>query len=152
MSKKTLNIEIVPLDMKNIDGVLDVDKLSFSVPWSRQALLDEIDNDLAKYIVAMNDGKVIGYAGIWLIAGEGQITNIAVHPDFRKMGVAGTLLETLIGICRTANIKDITLEVRKSNIAAQKLYEKYGFLKKGLRKNFYPDNNEDALIMWKHDV
>jgi ribosomal-protein-alanine N-acetyltransferase len=144
---------IVPLELKHIDGVLEVDSLSFSVPWSRDSFEKEaVQNDFAHYVVALCGGRVIGYGGVWIIAGEGQITNIAVHPGFRGIGAARGMLEALIEICRSESVSDMTLEVRVSNAPAISLYKKYGFVEEGVRKQFYPDNKEDALIMWKHDV
>lgn len=144
---------IVPLGLQHMDGVLEVDRLSFSLPWSRASFENEaVQNDFARYVVAVSDGKVIGYGGVWIIAGEGQITNIAVHPDFRGMGAACKMLEALIEICRSEAVSDMTLEVRVSNTPAIQLYHKYGFAEEGIRKQFYEDNKEDALIMWKHDV
>jgi len=144
---------IAPLELKHIDGVLEVDRLSFSVPWSRDSFEKEaVQNDFAHYVVAVCGDRVIGYGGVWIIAGEGQITNIAVHPSFRGIGAARRMLEALIEICRSESVSDMTLEVRVSNAAAISLYKKYGFAEEGVRKHFYPNNNEDALIMWKHDV
>lgn len=144
---------IVPLELKHVDGVAEVDKLSFALPWSRDSFEAEVSrNDFARYVVAVFDGKVIGYGGVWIIAGEGQITNIAVHPDYRGMGAACKMLETLIDICISESVNDMTLEVRVSNTPAINLYKKYGFVEEGLRKQFYEDNKEDALIMWKHDM
>jgi [ribosomal protein S18]-alanine N-acetyltransferase len=144
---------IVPLGLQHIDGVMQVDSLSFTTPWSRESFEKEaVQNDLARYVVAVARGKVIGYAGVWIIAGEGQITNIAVHPDFRGKGTACKMLEALIDICRSEGVSGMTLEVRKSNIAAINLYKKHGFVEEGIRKQFYADNKEDALIMWKHDI
>ncbi|MHC1720509.1 MAG: ribosomal protein S18-alanine N-acetyltransferase [Clostridiaceae bacterium] len=145
-------IKIIPFSEEHIDGVLVVDNLSFNIPWSKQSFLEEVHNDFAEYVVAMNDKTIVGYAGVWIIAGEGQITNIAVQPALRGMGIASRMLEAIIDICRRANATGITLEVRKSNISAIRLYKKYGFIEEGMRKNFYADNNEDAIIMWKHDI
>jgi len=147
------DFRIMPLQLEHIDGVLEVDRLSFSIPWSRASFENEaVLNDFARYVVAVDRDKVIGYAGVWIIAGEGQITNIAVHPDFRGKGTACKMLEALIDICICESVSDMTLEVRKSNLAAINLYKKHGFVQEGIRKQFYADNKEDALIMWKHDI
>jgi ribosomal-protein-alanine N-acetyltransferase len=144
---------IVPLELKHVDGVAEVDRLSFALPWSRDSFEAEVSrNDFARYVVAVSDDQVIGYAGVWIIAGEGQITNIAVHPDFRGMGAACKMLEALIDICIAESVRDMTLEVRVSNTPAINLYKKFGFAEEGIRKQFYEDNKEDALIMWKHDM
>jgi ribosomal-protein-alanine N-acetyltransferase len=147
------DFSIVPLELKHLDGVAEVDKLSFALPWSRDSFEAEVSrNDFARYVVAVSDDQVIGYAGVWIIAGEGQITNIAVHPDSRGVGAACKMLEALIDICIAESVRDMTLEVRVSNTPAINLYKKYGFAEEGIRKQFYEDNKEDALIMWKHDM
>lgn len=86
---------------------------------------------------------------MWIIAGEGDITNIAVTPKYRKHGIASNLLIKLFEVCKTFNCGDITLEVRASNIPAQNLYKKFNFKEEGMRKGYYSDNGEDAIIMWK---
>lgn len=142
------DIEICPLKLEHIDRILVIDSLCFPMPWSRKSLEKEIENSsLTKYVVAKKSGIVIGYAGMWVILDEGHITNIAVHPEYRGIGVGSLLLEALIEICKIEFIKSMTLEVRKSNIRAQSLYKKYGFLQNGIRKGYYRDNKEDALIM-----
>jgi ribosomal-protein-alanine N-acetyltransferase len=94
-------------------------------------------------------GKAVGYAGMWQVMDEGHITNIAVHPEFRNYGVGSALMEALLATARSRGIVALTLEVRRSNFAAQALYRKYGFAEGGMRKAYYADNREDALIMWK---
>jgi ribosomal-protein-alanine N-acetyltransferase len=93
---------------------------------------------------------VTAYGGFWLVCDECHITNIAVHEDFRHMGQGKVILEHLITMAKLHGAHDITLEVRPSNEVAQNLYRSYGFLQKGLRKHYYEDNGEDAIIMWLH--
>ena len=95
------------------------------------------------------DNKVIGFAGLWTIVDEGHITNIAVHPDYRGKGIGSKLVKSLIDNSKDWYINDLTLEVRYSNKIAQNLYKKYGFIEEGIRKNYYADNKEDAVIMWR---
>jgi len=102
--------------------------------------------------VAVKDNLVVGYGGVWLILDEGHITNIAVHPEYRGIGVGNAILEALIEICKIEQITSMTLEVRKSNTIAQNLYKKYGFLEEGIRKNYYTDTKEDGVIMWKYNL
>ncbi|MEW9096365.1 MAG: ribosomal protein S18-alanine N-acetyltransferase [Clostridiaceae bacterium] len=139
-------------NMGHIDDICEINDLSFSVPWSRMSVENEIVNENSLYLVILKDDKVIGYAGIWIILDEGHITNIAVHPNYRSIGIASALLEELIEQCRRHAVHSMTLEVRKSNIIAQKLYEKFNFVNEGIRKNYYSDNGEDAIIMWKYDI
>lgn len=147
------DIDIICLKSEHIDSVITIDTLCFPIPWSRESFQKEIDNNkFARYIVAKKNNIIIGYAGMWLILDEGHITNIAVHPEYRGIGAGNLLLEGLVEICKSESINSLTLEVRKSNIVAQNLYKKYGFVEEGLRKEYYGDNKEDAIIMWKHNI
>ena len=110
---------------------------------------DEMQNKLAVYFVAKDNGKCIGYAGFWNVSGEGDITNVAVLPEYRKNGIGSMLISEMIKTAITLKLELLTLEVRKSNIAAQGLYKKYGFDIIGERKRYYSDNGEDAWIMTK---
>ncbi len=137
------------MTLSDLDQVMSVEHQAFSAPWSRQAFISElVDNQLARYYVAEYQGQIIGYAGIWLIVDEGHVTNIAVHPEYRGLHLGESLLLTLMGSCRQHSIRRITLEVRVSNHVARNLYEKFGFTSVGVRKGYYTDNNEDAIIMW----
>lgn len=147
------NLSVVPFQLDHVEDVLMVEKLSFSIPWSRDSFINEISNNsLSRYVVCIKDGRVIGYGGMWLIAGEAHITNIGVHPDFRKMGAASAIVEALFDICKRESVSDITLEVRESNVPAISLYTKYGFVREGTRYGYYEDNKENAIIMWKHKI
>ena len=146
------NLEICPFKDEYIDEILSIEILSFPDPWSRDSMEKELLNSFARYLVVKSSGKVIGCGGMWLILDEGHITNIAVHPTFRGIGAGNLLLKSLIEICKAEAIIALTLEVRSSNNVAQNLYYKYGFLLEGVRKGYYGDNNEDALILWKRDL
>lgn len=135
----------------DINDVLEISSLSFKTPWSKESYIQELANPLANYIVAKCNDKVIGFVGTWIIIDESHITNIAVHPDFRRNNVASALLNSLIELTKNLNCTSYTLEVRANNIAAQNLYKKYGFIEEGIRKNYYQDNKEDAIIMWRID-
>lgn len=135
--------------LHDLDEVLRVEHRSFTAPWSRQAFLGElVENRLARYIVAEYDGHVAGYAGLWMIMDEGHVTNIAVDPDYRGLKMGERLLRTLISMCMASGGRKMTLEVRVSNEIAKNLYHKYGFERVGIRKGYYTDNQEDAIIMW----
>ena len=141
------------MNEKDILDVLDVGNLSLREAWTLESLKKELKNPLAKYIVISSDSKVIAFAGLWIVAGEGQITNIAVHPNYRGKGLGNKLIEALINNMNTWNCNSLTLEVRNSNIIAKKLYSKYGFIEEGIRKNYYHNDDgtkEDAIIMWLH--
>ncbi|BAQ14954.1 putative ribosomal-protein-alanine acetyltransferase [Clostridium botulinum] len=152
MNKK--DIIVLPFSLEHIDGVMEIDNLSFSVPWRRNSYETELKNKFAKYIVVLNEetNKVLGFAGMWLIIDECHITNIAVHPNYRGLGIGNILMNEIIDICKEHNLTGITLEVRESNTAAKNLYYKYGFKDSGIRKGYYADNNENALLMWKTDL
>jgi ribosomal-protein-alanine N-acetyltransferase len=148
-----LKLELVSASIEHINDIMTVENLSFSIPWSRDAFIEEITrNKFAIYISAKLDDKVVGYGGMWKVIDEGHITNIAVHPEFRGNKIGSALLEELLTIAKNEGINKLTLEVRKSNLVAQKLYSKFGFLVEGMRKGYYSDNNEDALIMWKDGI
>lgn len=143
-----MQITIAPMELWDIDGVMEIEYASFAIPWSREAFEEELTNNKhAVYIVAKQGNKVIGYGGMWKVLEEGHITNIAVHPDFRRMRVGYAIVEALTQIAKNKGIGSMTLEVRENNIAAQGLYRKFGFEVVGRRKKYYADNNEDALIM-----
>lgn len=143
-------INLREMEIKDIDAIMEIEKESFSTPWTRNAFEKEIkENMLAKYIVADLEGKAVGYAGIWLIIDEGHVTNIAVANAHRGKGIGKFLMMGLIDFCKDSGIHNMTLEVRASNIIAQNLYKKLGFLDCGIRPNYYADDHEDAVIMWK---
>lgn len=143
-------VEVVRTVAAHIDDIMIVENLSFRIPWSRKSMEDEIThNRMAVYFSALINNKTVGYAGMWKVFDEGHITNIAVHPEYRRSGIGSALLEHLIKTAEQSGIGRMTLEVRKSNLAAQYLYRKYGFMEGGIRKAYYADNQEDALIMWR---
>lgn len=144
------SIIVRKMGIDDIDSVVDIEENSFSVPWTKNTFFTELTkNKLAKYCVVEVDGVVAGYGGMWLVIDEAHITNIAVHPKYRGRGVGKKIVEGLIEEGHKINISKMTLEVRRSNIVAQDLYKKYGFLLCGVRPGYYQDNDEDALIMWK---
>lgn len=133
---------------KDLNQVVEIEKQIFSQPWSEKSFSDSIKDDNNVYICAEIEGKIAGYCGIWNVAGEGQINNVAVHPSYRNQGIARQMLQYAMDICKDLGTISYTLEVRKSNEYAIKLYEKLGFINCGVRKNFYDYPKEDAIIMW----
>ncbi|MCL2817806.1 MAG: ribosomal protein S18-alanine N-acetyltransferase [Clostridiales bacterium] len=145
-SDELLIRRLVPDDLEDI---LRIERASFSAPWSRESYERELSaNPLAYYLGCFLAGRLAGYAGFWLILDEGHIANVAVDPDCRGRGVGGFLLENLISLCFVSGGRWMTLEVRVSNLAAQGLYHKLGFVDLGRRPGYYGDG-EDAIIMWK---
>ncbi len=139
------------MEPKHIAGVCEVENKSFAVPWTERMFYDELNNPLARYVVLLekqNPGNVIAYVGYWKIFDEGHITNVAVHPEWRGKKAATYLMRQMMQLAASEGLKDMTLEVRRSNLAAQGLYTKLGFAVEGIRPNYYEDNGEDALIMW----
>lgn len=132
----------------DLDQVCAIEEQIFSQPWSRQDFLDSVKNDTHIYLVAEQDGIIMGYCGMWGIAGEGQITNVAVAPQFHRQGVAKKLFRVFLEKGKQMGLTVFTLEVRTSNLPAIQLYKKFGFKEAGIRKNFYELPKEDALIMW----
>lgn len=138
---------------QDLDRVWEIENISFLTPWSRRAFEEELRNEPRSYfVVAELDGHVVGYAGLWRIGDEGHIVNIAVHPDYRGRKVGELLLRDLIEEALAGGACRLTLEVRTSNLVAQRLYEKYGFIKVAIRKEYYSRQKEDAVVMWANDV
>ncbi|NLW07403.1 MAG: ribosomal protein S18-alanine N-acetyltransferase [Clostridia bacterium] len=141
----------MPMIGEDLDGVLAIEQVSFPTPWSRNSYLNEIyNNEFAYYYVARAADKVIGYAGLWLIFDEAHVTTVAVAPDYRGRRLGELLLKVLMQEAAYLGADRMTLEVRVSNHAARRLYERLGFVSAGIRKGYYNDNKEDAIIMWKH--
>ena len=141
----------MPMTSDDIDGVLKVEESCFAIAWTRADFEREMnENKLAIYFVAKDGEKIVGYAGMWHVVTEGQITNVAVLDEYRGQKVGSLLMEALIKTAEEREMIGITLEVKISNYPAQKLYTKYGFKPEGFRKNYYKDTNEDAVVMWKY--
>ncbi|MEA4882684.1 MAG: ribosomal protein S18-alanine N-acetyltransferase [Clostridia bacterium] len=142
------------MTIADVDRVAEIERLSFSSPWSSDAFIDELTrNDRAVYVVLRGtDGEAQGYGGMWLIFEEAHVTNVAVHPDFRRRGVGMAIMLSLMSMAARRGIVRMTLEVRASNASAQALYEKLGFVSTGIRPRYYLDNLEDAMVMWLDDL
>ena len=133
---------------EDLDEVLTIERASFSMPWSRGAFLYEIQqNRVARCWVGREDGRVVGYLCLWEVADELHITNIAVHPTFRRRGIARTLLGGVLADACQRKLRLVVLEVRPSNAEARGLYDAFGFRVVGRRRGYYYDTGEDALVM-----
>ena len=147
-SVKAVQVEIRPMRREDLDAILEIEHLSFTIPWSRASFEQEVsENRCARYLVVVVDGRPVGYAGMWLVLDEGHITNVAIHPDYRGRKLGEKLMRALIQLAADTSLSWMTLEVRRSNAVAQSLYRKLGFIDVGYRKRYYADNKEDALIM-----
>ncbi len=149
-AKQPSRLEIEPMGAEDAEAVAAIEKASFSDPWPLEAFYGELQNSIAFYFVARLNGTVTAYIGAWLVLDEVHITTLAVLEDYRRRGIASRLVEKLIEVTRPRGGRFLTLEVRPSNRAALKFYEKYGFTVSGRRKRYYI--NEDALIMIREDL
>ncbi len=136
------------MTLADLDAVRAIERASFFPPWPDDAYRNELTtNKLATYLVAKMDGVVVAFAGIWLMVDEAHVTTFAVDPAWRRRSIGERLLVALLDAAIARRAREATLEVRLSNVAARRLYEKYGFRPVGIRPRYYTDNGEDALIM-----
>ena len=142
-------MQIVDMTAAHLADILTVESESFPHPWTEKMFLEELSGKFSVYRAAVEDGRAVGYMGMWLLAGEGHITNIAVAKKFRRRGLGSALMDDFIFLAEQQALTLMTLEVRESNAGAVALYGKKGFAEVGRRKNYY-DNTEDALIMTKY--
>ena len=141
-------LRIRPMTTADLAAVQLIERASFTTPWPPQAYRQELEtNRLAHYLVAVLDGEIVAYGGIWLMVDEAHVTTFAVHPDYRRRRIGERLLLALLDLAVDRHAREATLEVRLSNLPARRLYEKYGFRPVGIRPRYYTDNQEDALIM-----
>ena len=140
---------IVRMNECHVKAVADLEKICFSDPWSENSVASELKNKLALWLVAEEEGRVAGYIGSQTCGDESDVMNVAVHPDFRRRGMAEALVNALVAELKAMDSHCLTLEVRASNVPAIALYEKLGFSEIGRRKNYYRNPKEDALIMRK---
>ena len=140
---------ILPMTSDHVSQVALLEKLCFSDPWSENSVAGELTNQLAHWLVAVDGDRVAGYVGSQTVMDETDMMNIAVHPDYRRQGIAEALVQTLVSDLKTRGSRCLTLEVRASNEPAQRLYEKLGFSQIGKRPNYYRNPKEDAYILRK---
>ncbi|WP_241236291.1 ribosomal protein S18-alanine N-acetyltransferase [Brevibacillus marinus] len=142
-------IRFRPMTLDDVGRVSELEKLAFPTPWPADAFYNELTiNKHARYIVAEVEGEVVAYSGMWLLFDEAHITNVAVHPQYRGQGIGERLMRQMMSLALLEGGKKMTLEVRPSNLTARRLYQKLGFTEQGIRKKYYTDNDEDAIIMW----
>lgn len=136
------------MTIADLDAVVAIEEATFPTPWSKESFRQELERNVAaRYLVAEKDGRVIGYGGAWVILDESHITNIAIEESQRGNGYGRVLTQALMQYLANLGAEYATLEVRKSNTRAQNLYKSLGFIQLGVRKRYYEDNNEDALLM-----
>jgi len=140
------------MKLSDLREVLRIEKSLFPSPWNRWMFKSEVENERSFCLVARSEKRIIGYAIINYFEHEGHLMNLAVLPDYQNMGVGSVLIIRLIGFAQASGVRRLTLEVRRSNMVARNLYQGFGFQEIGIRKNYYADTGEDALILWTGDI
>ena len=140
-----------PICKEDIAQIAEIEKLCFAMPWSEESIRKDVEENVVARWLVLDDGEgnVLAYAGMWFVLDEAHVCNVAVHPDHRRKGYGMLVFSELEKLAMENSMSMMTLEVRRSNIAAQNLYHACGFLDVGYRKRYYEDNKEDALIMYK---
>jgi [ribosomal protein S18]-alanine N-acetyltransferase len=146
------DLEIVPMRLEDLDEVLEIERHGHPSPWPRQVFTEELEREWARIDVlrvraAEGSSRVVAFCNFWIVRDEIHILNVATHPDWRRRGHAARLLEHLLGFARTSGGRYLTLEVRKSNVGAVALYQRFGFSAVGVRPQYYVENREDAIVM-----
>ncbi len=153
MEREIIPITIEDMKKEDIDEILEIEKVSFPSPWTREAFLIELkEKNFSCFLVAKSENRVVGYAGFWLAFDEAHVTNLAIHPEYRRKKIGERLIRFLLKLAVSKGAKRATLEVRPSNIAAQNLYKKFGFEVGSIQKGYYSDTGEDALVMWNKNL
>jgi [ribosomal protein S18]-alanine N-acetyltransferase len=146
-------LRIEPMKRRHVRSVVAIEDRIFTRPWSAALYYSELAQpSTRRYFVAVVDGEVIGYIGCMLVVGEGHITTVGVAPEWHRRSIGMRLMLHLVRDVRALGATALTLEVRVTNTGAQELYRRFGFAPAGIRKNYYADVNEDAIVMWAHDV
>lgn len=140
------------VNREDLETVARLEEICFSIPWSNNAIEEAFDNELYRFVAAEENGVVVGYANFRIVADEGEIERVAVHPDFRRRGYGRKLMEAMVEYSRRKGVRDMTLDVRVNNEKAINLYESCGFVEEGRRKDYYREPTEDAIIMWRRDI
>ena len=143
---------IRPMTRPDVPRVYEIECACFRSPWSRDALMGELRNDAAHYRVLDLNGEIIGYAGMWVLFDEAHIMNVAVLAEHRHKGYGELLMRVMMRDALSLGAACMTLEVRETNFAAQRLYERLGFEKAGFRARYYTDTGEGALLLWNRDI
>ncbi len=142
-----MQFKIIDIEEKHIAQIKELEKMCFPVPWTDEQLRAQLPDKMHVFIIAESDGIVLGYVGMMYVLDEGYISNVAVSPEFRRMGIADALIEELLNRARTLELSFVTLEVRESNSPARELYKKHSFSDVGMRKNYYSSPTENAILM-----
>jgi len=152
MTVDTAPISVEPMRQCDLDRVEEIDRRCFPLPWQRSVYETELHNRAACYLIARTTEAIVGYGGCWVVGDEGHLTTLAVDPDFRGKRIGERLLLCLMEEVVLRRASHATLEVRESNCPAQQLYRKYGFRNAAIRKTYYSDTGENALVMWADSI
>lgn len=147
-----IRIRLRPMQREDVARVMEIERQCFPTPWHESAYLTEIANRSAYYVVACTATEIVGYAGMWIITDEAHITTLGVARSQRGQKIGEQLLLGLLDEARRRSARRATLEVRRGNTVAQSLYRKYGFAPAAIRRAYYTDNDEDAVVMWIDDI
>lgn len=145
-------LRFVTLEEAHIPAILDIERLVNTAPWSERSFRNELDHPHGFFLVALLDGIIVGYGGFWMVIDEAHITTVAVSKSHQREGIGTKLVIELLRRAKETGMTCSTLEVRAGNESAIKLYEKMGYVIAARRKAYYPDNKEDALVMWLHHL
>lgn len=152
-AREILPLEITPMRRRHLPAVLRIEGKVYPRPWSAGLFLSELAQKSSRaYVVARNQGRVVGYAGVMILGDEGHVTNIAVDPGFHRHKIGLRLMIALADAARERKVRSMTLEVRRANLGAQAMYKKFGFETVGVRKGYYVETGEDAFIMWAEGI
>ena len=140
-------MQIIKFSAEHVREAAEIEKLCFSEPWSEASLMMLAEGGYGTGVACVEDGKLVAYAGMVSVLDEGEIVNVATHPDYRRRGYGRAVIDEILRLAREREIITLTLEVRASNTAAQALYTSAGFCAVGMRAGFYSHPREDAVIM-----
>lgn len=152
MATAPKSLRFVDLEERQIPRILEIEAKCNTAPWSERSFRNELDHPYGIFRVALVEGQIVGYGGIWMVIDEAHVTTVAVDPDHRRQGIARRLMNELLIEARAKGARCSTLEVRAGNEPAILLYEDLGYVRTAVRKGYYPDNREDAVVMWLHDL
>ncbi|HMS54256.1 MAG TPA: ribosomal protein S18-alanine N-acetyltransferase [Fimbriimonadaceae bacterium] len=145
-------LRLVPLHRDHIPQILEIEKASNGAPWSEQSFLNELENPQSIFLVGVIGNRVAGYGGVWICIDEAHVTNVAVAEEDRRKGVGKSIVKELLDKSVDSGATCSTLEVRAGNHPAIQMYKSFGFVPVATRKRYYPDNHEDAVVMWLYDL
>jgi len=146
------SLQLLPLSEEHIVRILEIEKLANGAPWSERSFRNELTHDHSRFLVAFQDGLLVGYGGMWLVVDEAHITTVAVHPAHRKKGIGQSIMVELLQLAQQQKMECSSLEVRAQNQPALNMYRKLGYCTVAVRPHYYPDNREDAVVMWIYDL